>query len=187
MYNTTDPSKSALLEHEPVFDAANCLRVGRDILYLVSDTGNMLGAQWLQSVLGSEYRVHPLENLYASTHIDTTITLLRAGLVLVNPSRVRDDNLPSIFKGWKVLRAPEPVDIGFTDVAYGSAWISMNFMMVNPNLAIIDKNQKPLIRLLNENKIECIPLQLRHGRTLGGGFHCVTLDVRRKGVLEDYT
>jgi scyllo-inosamine-4-phosphate amidinotransferase 1 len=186
MYNTTDASRSALLEHEPVFDAANCLRVGRDILYLVSDTGNLLGAQWLQSVLGSEYRVHPLENLYASTHIDTTITLLRAGLVLVNPSRVRKDNLPAIFKNWEVVEAPEPIDIGFTGVAYGSAWISMNFMMVNPGLAMVDKNQVPLIKLLEKYKIDCIPLQLRHGRTLGGGFHCVTLDVRRRGVLEDY-
>jgi len=186
MYNTTDASRSALLEHEPVFDAANCLRVGRDILYLVSDTGNLLGAQWLQSVLGSEYRVHPLENLYASTHIDTTITLLRAGLVLVNPSRVRKDNLPAIFKNWQVVEAPEPIDIGFTGVAYGSAWISMNFMMVDPGLAMVDKNQVPLIKLLEKYKIDCIPLQLRHGRTLGGGFHCVTLDVRRRGVLEDY-
>jgi len=24
-----------------------------------------------------------------------------------------------------------------------------------------------------------IPLELRHSRTLGGGFHCVTLDLQR--------
>jgi hypothetical protein len=25
-----------------------------------------------------------------------------------------------------------------------------------------------------------IPLELRHSRTLGGGFHCVTLDLHRE-------
>ncbi|PVE20876.1 inosamine-phosphate amidinotransferase 1 [Microvirga sp. KLBC 81] len=186
MYNATDPEQSALLEHEPVFDAANCLRIGRDILYQVSDTGNKLGAEWLQSTLGDDYRVHPCDDLYAATHIDTTISLLRPSLVLVNPSRISERNLPSIFKKWDVLYAPDPVDIGYAEVAYGSAWIfSMNLLMVDPNLAMVDKSQTPLINLLEKHKIDCIPLQLRHARTLSDGFHCVTLDVRRTGSLED--
>lgn len=187
IYNTLDPSSSALFEHEPIFDAANCLRIGRDIVFLVSDTGNRLGGQWLQSCLGPAYKVHLCENLYASTHIDTTITPLRPGLVLVNPTRVTPDNLPDPFKTWKVIPAPEPIDIGYSGVAFGSAWISMNLLMVNPNLAIVCKKQTPLIRLLKEYGIDSIPLQLRHGRTLGGGFHCVTLDVRRAGTLRDYS
>lgn len=187
IYNETDPEKSALNEVEPVFDAANILRVGKDLIYLVSDTGNKIGAMWLQSVVGKEYRVHACENLYASTHIDTTITLLRAGLVLVNPSRVNKENLPEVFRNWEVIYAPEMVDIGYTGVAYGSAWVGMNLIMINPNLAVVCKHQKPLIKLLNSYNIDVIPLELRHARTLGGGFHCVTLDVRRKSLLEDYT
>lgn len=186
-YNNTDSSKNAIKEDEPVFDAANCLRVGKDILYLVSDTGNELGALWLQTILGEKFRVHPCRNLYASTHIDTTITLLKPGLVLVNPSRVNKDNLPKIFKKWKVLKSPEPIDVGYTGVAYGSAWISLNLFMLSPDVAVVEKSQKPLIKLLESNGITCVPLQWRHGRTLGGGFHCVTLDVRRRGKLEDYT
>ena len=34
--------------HEPVFDAANVLRFGQDLIYLVSATGNEMGGQWLQ-------------------------------------------------------------------------------------------------------------------------------------------
>ena len=33
---------------EPAFDAANVLRLGQDLIYLVSATGNELGGQWLQ-------------------------------------------------------------------------------------------------------------------------------------------
>jgi hypothetical protein len=47
--------------------------VGRDILYLVSCTGNMMGYEWLKRVLGPEYRVHALADIYEGTHIDTTM------------------------------------------------------------------------------------------------------------------
>lgn len=58
--------------------------------------------------------------------------------------------------------------------------------MVNPELAIVDKRQVSLIKELEKRGINVIGLQLRHARTLGGGFHCVTNDVRRSGLLEDY-
>jgi scyllo-inosamine-4-phosphate amidinotransferase 1 len=187
MYNIQDKDKSALNELEPVFDAANVLKIGRDILYLISDTGNELGYTWLQTILGDNYRVHPCRNLYASSHIDTTIVPLKPGVVLVNPSRVNSNNLPKIFKKWNVLKAPEPVDIGYKGMSSGSAWMSLNTLMLRPDLAVVDKHQLPLIRLLEKSHIDIIPLQLRHARTLGGGFHCVTLDIRRKGTLEDYS
>jgi hypothetical protein len=44
----------------------------------------------------------------------------------------------------------------------------------------VDKHQKKLIKTLEENNITVVPLELRHSRTLGGGFHCVTLDLLRE-------
>ena len=180
IYNDSNPKQLALNELEPVFDAANVLRAGKDIFYLVSASGNKMGARWLQSVLGSTYKVHICENLYAYTHIDTTITFLREGLVLLNPDRVNSHNVPAALKDWEKVISPAMVDIGFTDVAYGSIWIGMNLIMINPNLAVVCKQQKALIKTLEKHQIDVIPMELRHARTLGGGFHCVTLDVRRK-------
>lgn len=188
-YNVRAGDQLALLEYEPVFDAANVLRAGRDILYLVSDTGNRLGAQWLQNFLGAEYRVHPCENLYRRTHIDTTIVLIRPGLVLLNPERVGDHNIPRLFARWDKIYAPPMADIGYEGIAYGpaSAWIGMNLLMVSPELAIVDDRQVELIRMLRAHRVEAEALRLTHARTLGGGFHCVTLDTRRAGSLEDYS
>ena len=180
------PLSRVIREHEPVFDAANILRIGRDILYLVSDTGNLLGAQWLQTILGSEFKVHPYENVYNGSHVDTTITLVRPGLVVANAERVGPHNLPDLFAGWDVIYLDEVVDIGFSGPCTTSKWIGMNFMMVNQDLAIVDATQTPLIRELAKRKVDVIPLRLRHARTLAGGFHCVTLDVRRRGGLETY-
>ncbi len=186
-YNTEHQDQSALKNLEPIFDAANVLRAGRDIFYLVSDSGNELGCNWLQTILGHKFRVHPCHNLYSSVHIDSTIALLRHGLALVNPARVSNENIPGPLKKWKVLVAPRMVDYKYSDLnPMSSVWLGMNLLMLAPNLAIVDKHQTPLIKLLEKNDISVIPLRLRHGRALGGGFHCITLDVRRSGELEDY-
>jgi N-dimethylarginine dimethylaminohydrolase len=42
------------------------------------------------------------------------------------------------------------------------------------------------MRLLEKRGFDVIPLRLRHAKMLGGGPHCVTLDVRRSGKLERY-
>jgi len=45
---------------------------------------------------------------------------------------------------------------------------------------IVDRYQTNLIQILESQKFTVIPLELRHSRTLGGGFHCVTLDLHRE-------
>ena len=184
----TNPNRenNGLLNSEIAFDAANILRLGKDILYQVSDSGNQLGGQWLRSVLGNDYRVHQCINVYLGKHIDTTFTVVRPGLVVINPERVNNDNLPSLFKNWDKILCPEPVDIGYEGYPLSSIWIAMNFLVVNPELVIIDKRQVSLIKELEKRGVNVIGLQLRHARTLGGGFHCVTNDVRRSGLLENY-
>jgi len=44
----------------------------------------------------------------------------------------------------------------------------------------VDKYQTDLIKKLEQQHFTVIPLELRHSRTLGGGFHCVTLDLWRE-------
>jgi scyllo-inosamine-4-phosphate amidinotransferase 1 len=187
MYDPYAPAGQRLKNLEPAFDAANVLRFGTDILYQVSDSGNALGGQWLQLALGDRFTVHPCDDLYTDTHIDSTLVPLRPGLMLINPARVHDNNIPAFLRGWDRIVCPELVDTGFVgDHPHSSTWIGMNFLLIGPARAIVDKRQIDLIRLLERHGVEVIPSQLTHCRTLGGGFHCVTLDVRRKGTLETY-
>jgi len=168
----------ALNEFYPKFDAANILRANDDILYLVSNSGNKKGAYYLQELLGSKYKVHMLEDVYSYMHIDSTVAFLREGLMLLNPSRIPDKSiLPAPFNTWDAIYAPEPVDIGF----YGgynnaSTWISINLLSINPNLVVLEEHQTNLAKELEKYGIESLMLPMRHARTLGGCFHCVTLD-----------
>ena len=179
-YQRENLDELTLTEVEPVFDAANILRSNNDILYLLSNTGNRLGAQWLQNFLGSEYRVHILENLYSYVHLDSTIALLREGLCLLNPDRVNEDNMPELLKSWDKIWCPEMVDIGYYGkFNHASVWIGINLLSLNSNLVICDENQTELHKELYKHNIEVIPMKLRHSRTLGGSFHCTTLDIWR--------
>ena len=182
-YQTDDiHRKPTLLNKEPMFEAANCMRINNDILYQVSNTGNELGGQWLQEILGNQYKVHILHDLYSYAHLDSTIIPLREGLVLYNGSRVTEENEPALFKSWDKIWINECVKSPpIKNIPWGaSEWIGLNLLSINPNLAIVDAKQKQLIDKLNKNKIETIPLTLRHDRIISGGFHCVTLDLKRK-------
>ena len=50
-------------EFEPVFDAADFARCGRDIFGQESHVTNRFGIEWLARHLGDGYRVHVLHNL----------------------------------------------------------------------------------------------------------------------------
>ncbi|MGH3273217.1 MAG: hypothetical protein ACRDNZ_02700, partial [Streptosporangiaceae bacterium] len=189
LYNVDSSGHVRLTETEPVFEAANVLRVGRDLLYQVSGSGNELGMRWLHSILPmmGNLRLHPLRSVYQYTHIDSTIAPLRPGLVLLNPARISPNSVPEFFRKWDVLWCPPPPHGDKDRAALSSSWISMNLLMVDVDLAVVDAANVPLLRLLEWAGINVIPLHLRHARTLGGGFHCVSLDVRRDGRLEDYS
>jgi N-dimethylarginine dimethylaminohydrolase len=186
-----DPDRPTPRNDEPAFDAANVLRLGRDLIYLVSGTGNEMGGQWLQTILGDTFRVHLLEDVYYGSHIDSTFVALRPGLMLCNPARITDDTLPEILKQWEVIysppmESPQPRDADYLARSIGSAWIDMNLFSINPGLVVVDRDQTALIKLLEKHGVDVVPLKLRHARLLGGGFHCATLDIRRAGTLERY-
>jgi glycine amidinotransferase len=185
LYNEScvgDKDTLALTEVTPAFDAANILRANDDILYLVSNSGNVAGGNLLQEMLRDRAKVHLLQGVYSYMHIDTTIAFLREGLMLLNPERIKDVNvLPEPFRNWDVIWCPEPVDIGYyPGYNHASEWVNMNLFSVNPNLVALEEHQEPTRRELEKHGIECKMLPMRHGRTLSGIFHCVTLDLERE-------
>lgn len=177
-----DKDTLALTEYSPAFDAANIIRANEDLLFLISNTGNKKGAQLLQELVGGEVKVHLLEGVYSYIHIDSTVAFLREGLMLLNPERIKDKSvLPNPFCDWDAIWCPEPVDIGYyMNYNNASKWINMNLFSINENLVALEEHQHNLRKELEKYNIECAMLPMRHQRTLGGGFHCVTLDLERE-------
>lgn len=176
----------AVTEFEPTFDAADFVRCGRDIFGQKSHVTNQMGIDWLQRHLGDEYRIHIVKNrdLHA-IHIDTTFMPLAPGKVLISPDYIDPETLPSILGSWDVLIAPEPVPYR-KQPGIVSNWISINTFMLDEKRIIVEKRQEPLIKALKNWGFQPIPCSFENYYPFLGGFHCATLDIRRKGTLKSY-
>jgi N-dimethylarginine dimethylaminohydrolase len=161
-----------------VLDAANVLRIDQNRwLFLESASGNRAAYEWLCAQL-PEIDIE-LCNFYAGVHIDSTVVALREGLVLLNGSRVNESNCPQVFHDWEKIYVDDVVPQDFYQYPYASKWIALNMLSIDANTVIVDAAQLKLIRTLESRGFTVIPHTLRHSRTLGGGFHCVTLDLVR--------
>jgi N-dimethylarginine dimethylaminohydrolase len=161
-----------------ILDAANICRLNDTWLFLENASGNRAAAVWLQAQF-PEINIE-ICNFYAGVHIDSTITPLREGLVALNTSRVTPENCPRALADWDKIWVDDVVAQDFYQYPYASRWIAMNMLSIDPDTVIVDRAQTQLITTLEQRGITVIPHTLRHSRTLGGGFHCVTLDLWRQ-------
>jgi glycine amidinotransferase/scyllo-inosamine-4-phosphate amidinotransferase 1 len=160
-----------------IMDAANVLRLNDSMLYLLSPSGNLEAYHWLRDHF-PDVNIE-LCNFYSGVHIDSTIVPLREGLVLLNASRVTEENCPGVFDDWDKIWVNDVVEQDFYRYPYASKWIGLNMLAVNPTTVIMDWQQIHLRQQLAAFGFDVVPLPMRHSRTLGGGFHCVTLDLVR--------
>jgi glycine amidinotransferase len=181
---------------EPIFDAADITRVGKDIFIQESMTTNKAGIEWLQRDLQDNVRVHPLhfpDDPYP-THIDASFIPLRppttgsSGLVLINPDRppVVSEVQMWLDNDWELLVAPQPAFDEVPIYSPCSKWLSMNLLSIGPKTLILEENEVPLHNLLNEYGFEIITVPFRHVFEFGGAIHCATWDIRRNDQCVDY-
>jgi len=161
-----------------VMDAANVCRLNDHWLFLQSWSGNLAALEWLQQQV-PDVMIESC-SFYSGVHIDSTIVPLREGVVMLNASRVRDDQVPKCLQNWTKIWVEDLVPQAFVDYPYASKWIAMNCLSIDPRTVIMDAAQSDLRRTLERLGFTVIPHTLRHSRTLGGGFHCVTLDTWRE-------
>lgn len=160
-----------------IMDAANVCRLGDDWLYLLSRSGNQAALDWLRQTLPG-VRIHACD-FYQGIHIDSTIVPVREGLVVINSERVSPDTVPECLQHWDKIWIDRCTPQSFYKYPYSSAWIGLNMLSIDADHVMVDAQQHELCRQLESHGVTPVPMSLRHSRTLGGGFHCVTLDLWR--------
>jgi glycine amidinotransferase len=88
--------------------------------------------------------------------------------------------------GWDILVCPEPLMPVSHPMYNSSRWIGMNVLMLDEERVIVSKGEDTLIRALKDWGFRPIPCSFWDFETIGGGFHCATVDIRRRGDLESY-
>lgn len=171
-------------EDEPIFDAADFVRCGRDLFVQRSHTTNATGIEWVRRHFARRCRVHEVEVVDSKPmHIDATLVPLAPGKVLVNPERVK--NLHPLFRSWDVLTAPAPRPSS-TPLLMSSSWLSINVLSLDEKRVIVEKQEHDLIQRLRAWGFQPISCNFRGFYAFGGSFHCATLDVRRRGAAQSY-
>jgi glycine amidinotransferase len=186
-----DALRYVITENEPLLDAADFTRCGRDLFVIRSNTTNLAGIEWMRRHLGPDYRVHVIPTRQRKPqHIDTTFVPLAPGKVMINPEFIDIGALPPIVKKWDVLVPPYPDPIPARGLnAYlhlAGSWISLNVFMLDPKRVVVEENQVSLMRALEGWGFTPIPCPFIHYKMFAAGLHCATLDVRRRGSLESY-
>ena len=176
-------------EHEPLFDAADVLRIGKDLFCQHGLTTNRRGMEWLKRHY-PDHRVHAVNfpgDPYP-IHIDATFVPLRPGLVMNNPKRPLPAEQRKIFEAndWEIIDAAQPANDKPPPLCYSSVWLSMNVLVVNHQTAIVEASEVHQMDQLDKLQFEVIPMPFRDAYPFGGGLHCATADVFREGKCEDY-
>jgi glycine amidinotransferase len=188
-YNPDEPEidgirRFVISEREIAFDAADFVRLGRDIVVQKSNVTNAAGIEWVRRHIGSDFRVHVAQ--FGDTnpmHIDTTIVPLAQGKLLINPLWVT--KLPPVFDGWEIRPAPPPVMPEDNALYFSSDWLTMNMLSIDEKRVIVEETEEPLLRMLEAWGFEPIPLPFRNFYPFGGSFHCATADIRRRGSFKE--
>ncbi len=176
-------------EEEPLFDAADVLRFGRDLVVQHGFTTNLKGIDWLSRHFPA-HRVHSVNfpgDPYP-IHIDATFTPIKPGLILNNPQRRLPEEQRKMFEknGWEIIDAAQPAHNSPPPLCYSSVWLSMNVLILDPKTVCVEKSEVYQAEQLDKLGMEVVEVDLRDAYAFGGGLHCCTADVFREGTCEDY-
>ena len=176
-------------EHEILFDAADVLRIGKDLFIQHGLTTNRKAMEWFKRRY-PELRVHAVNfpgDPYP-IHIDATFVPLRPGLIINNPHRRLPEEQRKIFEAndWQIVDAAMPAHDEPPPLCYSSVWLSMNCLVVDHKTVIAEASEVNQLEQMDKLGMNVIPVPFRDAYAFGGALHCATADVYREGGCEDH-
>ena len=188
-YKKIEDRDMILTEQEPLFDAAEILRFGKDLFYHNNFTSNLKGLNWLKRHFPN-HRVHQvnLPGELIPTHIDACFTPIKPGVIIINPNRKISNEQRKIFDNnkWEIIDAAPSVHNTPPPMCYSSIWLSMNVLILNPTTICVEASEEKMIKQMEGFGMTVVPVPFRDVYAFGGSLHCATTDVCREGECEDY-
>lgn len=176
-------------EIEPMWDAADVMRMGKDLFIQHGLTTNRSAMEWFKRYY-PDLRIHAVNfpgDPYP-IHIDATFVPLRPGLIINNPHRPLPEEQRKIFEAndWEIVSAAAPAHTEPPPLCYSSVWLSMNCLVLDPKTVIVEASEVNQLEQMNKLGMNVIPMPFRDAYAFGGGLHCSTADVYREGTCQDY-
>ena len=180
----------AINNSRPAFDAADFMRFGKTIVGQMSHVTNRKGVKLLQALVPDGYTVEIIDTTYKSAmHIDATILPLRKGLIVYHPSRISEEELRrhETFRDWELHAcpfSPQANEEGDPPMFMCSPWLMLNALSLDENRIMVEASQTRFASWLEQKfGMEPIMLPFKHVNSIGGSFHCATVDLVRSPTV----
>ncbi|GAP90070.1 putative lysine amidinotransferase [Rosellinia necatrix] len=167
----------------PAFDAADFMRFGKVIIGQLSHVTNQAGVDYVQRHLPAGYHIEMLKvDDPHAMHIDATILPLRQGLLVFNPNKVTEADLRAheVLADWQLVAYPftpsEPED---PPLYMTSPWLSLNALVLDGKRMIVEASDDQTADFYERLGMTCIRCPFKHVNSMGGSFHCATVDLVR--------
>jgi glycine amidinotransferase len=115
-------------------------------------------------------------------HIDATILPLKRGVLVYNPLRTSEVALRkhAVLNNWELHAYPfVPRKRDNPPLFMTSEWLCMNVLSISDTKVIVEKEDVEFAEWVRQFGIEPIPMPMQHVHSIGGSFHCATVDLVR--------
>ena len=132
----------------PFLEGGDVLLNGRQIYVGMSGcASDMAGIDWLQALLGSDYRVIPVALRSNVLHLDCALALIKPGLLVWCPAKLID-GLPTALRDW------DKIEVSIEEATL----LATNGLVLEEGRVIIDADNARVIGELKQRGIDVIPL-----------------------------
>lgn len=181
----TENAKWAINNSRPAFDAADFMRFGSTIIGQYSHVTNQAGVDHIRQNLPTGYQLEMLDVKDDSAmHIDATLLPLREGLMVYHPYKVTEESLRrhSVLAGWDLRPYPYVPEARSSPPLYmTSPWLCLNALVLDGQKVVVEASDDKTAKWFSSLGMTCLPCPFQHVNSIGGSFHCATVDLVRLG------
>lgn len=167
----------------PAFDAADFMRFGNVMLGQYSHVTNQAGVDYLQQHLPAGHSIEMLDvDDPSAMHIDATILPLRKGLLVYNPKKVTEADLRAhtVLADWELVAYPFiPQEPEGSPLYMTSPWLALNALVLDGKRMVVEASDDQTAEWYEQLGMTCIRCPFKHVNSIGGSFHCATVDLVR--------
>ena len=157
----------------PFLEGGDTLLNGHEIYVGISGcASDLAGIDWLQALLGGEYRVIPVAMKSNVLHLDCAMALIKPGLLVWCPEKLVD-GLPMSLRDWDAITVSRDE----------ANMLATNGLILEEGRAIIDADNSRVIGELRSRKVDVIPLPFDGPIGIGGGLRCAHHPLLRESSL----
>ena len=157
----------------PFLEGGDTLLNGREVYVGISGcASDLAGVDWLQALLGDEYRVLAVAMKSNVQHLDCAMALIKPGLLVYCPEKLID-GLPMSLRDW------DKVAVSVDEANK----LATNGLILDEGRIIIDAGNARVTDELRKRGIEVIPLPFDAPIAAGGGLRSAHHPLLRESML----